>query len=116
MIHLPNVFEIMKGSNAAIAECVAIFSGILCSEVLIFLQSSLEKTSSFQFIIFILEGLPNDVKEIGDANWFQKDFFSHAKASSKLLTLFTKNYVKSLHFCTQNFSKTEIQNKLFCLF
>ena len=34
---------------------------------------------SFQFIIFILEGLPNDVKEIGDANWFQKDFFSHAK-------------------------------------
>ena len=79
MIHLPNVFEIMKGSNAAIAECVAIFSGILCSEVLIFLQSSLEKTSSFQFIIFILEGLPNDVKEIGDANWFQKDFFSHAK-------------------------------------
>ena len=79
MIHLPNVFEIMKGSNAAIAECVAIFSGILCSEVLIFLQSSFEKTSSFQFIIFILEGLPNDVKEIGDANWFQKDFFSHAK-------------------------------------
>ena len=83
---------------------------------------------SFQFIIFILEGLPNDVKEIGDANWFQKDFFSHAKqvasfwlCSQKITWnhfTFAHKIFRKLRFKTNFFVCFEIclQNKLSAIF